>query len=47
MSNRRSTIEHVFEQQVIVDLNADESALVELIAELEHLKSAAAAAQAR
>jgi hypothetical protein len=37
----------VFESSVIVDLDAEESALVERIAELEHLKSAAAAAQAR
>jgi hypothetical protein len=37
----------VFEGLVIVDLDADESALVERIAQLEWLKSAAAAAQAR
>jgi hypothetical protein len=37
----------VFEELVIVDLDADESALVERIAQLEWLKSAAAAAQAR
>ena len=37
----------MFEQLVIVDLEADESALVERIAELEWLKSAAAAGQAR
>jgi hypothetical protein len=37
----------MFESPVIVDLDADESALVERVAELEHLKSAAAAAQAR
>ena len=37
----------MFEASVIVDLDADESALVERIAELEHLKSAAAAAQVR
>ena len=37
----------MFETAVVVDLDAEESALVERIAELEHLKSAAAAAQAR
>ena len=37
----------MFEELVIVDLDAQESALVERIAELEWLKSAAAAAQAR
>ena len=37
----------MFEPSVAVDLDAEESALVERIAELEHLKSAAAAAQAR
>jgi hypothetical protein len=37
----------VFESLVVVDVDADESALVERIAELERLKSAAAAAQAR
>jgi hypothetical protein len=47
MSDGRCTVEHVFEQSVFVDLDADESALVERIAELECLKSAAAAAQAR
>jgi hypothetical protein len=41
------TDEHVFEPLGIVDPDADESALVERIAELECLKSAAAAAQAR
>jgi hypothetical protein len=40
-------LEHVFETLVLVDPDADESALVERIAELEWLKSAAAAAQAR
>jgi hypothetical protein len=40
-------IEHVFETLVVVDPDAGESALVERIAELEWLKSAAAAAQAR
>jgi hypothetical protein len=43
----RSTLEQVFEELVIVDPDADESALVERIAELEWLKSAAAAAQVR
>ncbi len=37
----------MFDRLVVVDLDADESALVERIAELERLKSAAAAAQAR
>jgi hypothetical protein len=37
----------MFESLVVVDLDADESALVERIAALEWLKSAAAAAQAR
>jgi hypothetical protein len=37
----------MFESLVVVDVDADESALVERIAELERLKSAAAGAQAR
>jgi hypothetical protein len=37
----------VFEELVMIDPEADESALVERVAELEWLKSAAAAAQAR
>jgi hypothetical protein len=37
----------VFEELVLVDLDGDESALVERIAELEWLKAAAAAGQAR
>ncbi|HEX7825174.1 MAG TPA: DUF222 domain-containing protein [Mycobacterium sp.] len=37
----------MFESLVLVDLDADESALVERVAELERLKAAAAAGQAR
>jgi len=37
----------MFESLVLVDPDADESALVERIAELERLKSAAAAGQVR
>jgi hypothetical protein len=47
MSDGGGTLEHVCEALTIVDPDADESALVERIAELERLKSAAAAAQAR
>lgn len=40
-------IEHMFEEMAVVDPTADESALIERIAELESIKSAAAAGQAR
>jgi len=40
-------IEHMFEDLVVIDPAATESALVERIAQLERLKSAAAAGQAR
>ena len=46
MSVRACTIERMFES-LMVDPDADESALVERIAELERVKSAAAAGQAR
>jgi hypothetical protein len=40
-------LEHMFDSLAVVDPEADESALVERIAELEQVKSAAAAGQAR
>jgi len=47
MSDGWHILEHMFESLVLVDPDAAESALVARIAELEKLKSAAAAAQAR
>lgn len=47
MSVGTITIESMFEELIAVDPAADESSLVERIAELEALKSAAAAGQAR
>ena len=47
MSPTSGMIERVFESLMVVDPAADESALVERIAELERVKSAAAAGQAR
>jgi hypothetical protein len=47
LSSWSGMIERMFGQLVVVDPAADESALVERIAELERVKSAAAAGQAR
>jgi hypothetical protein len=47
MSDTRGIVERMFESLAIIDPQASESALVERIAELERLKSAAAAGQAR
>jgi hypothetical protein len=47
MSVEPSSIEHMFESLVEVDPAAGESALIERIAELERIKSAAAAGQVR
>jgi len=41
------TVEHMFEELMAVDPGADEAALIEHIAEMERVKSAAAAKQAR
>jgi Domain of unknown function (DUF222) len=42
-----ATLEHMFESFAMVDSSAEESTLIERIAELERVKSAAAAGQAR
>jgi hypothetical protein len=47
MSAKPVILEHMFESLLTVDPMADESTLVERIAELERIKSAAAAGQAR
>src|SRR6478609_3356491 len=47
LSGVADRIAHVFEELMTVDPRAGEAALVERIGELESLKSAAAAAQAR
>ena len=47
MSVGTARIEHMFESFAMVDLPAEESTLIERIAELERVKSAAAAGQAR
>ncbi len=47
MSVDTARIEHMFESLAMVDLLAEESTLIERIAELERVKSAAAAGQAR
>jgi hypothetical protein len=47
MSYRDGIIEYMFDSLVAVDPTADQSALIERIAELETIKSAAAAGQAR
>src|SRR6478609_1482555 len=47
MSQRPGIVEHMFDSLLAFDLTADEVALVKQIHELEHVKSAAAAAQAR
>lgn len=47
MSVGTASIEHMFESFAMVDLPAEESTLIERIAELERVKSAAAAGQAR
>ena len=47
MLDARGMIEHMFDELMAVDPEASESALVERIATLERLKSAAAAGQAR
>jgi hypothetical protein len=47
LSAPNDILEHMFDSLAVVDPEADESALVERIAELEQVKSAAAAGQAR
>ena len=47
MSVDTARLEHMFESSAMVDYPAEESTLIERIAELERLKSAAAAGQAR
>jgi hypothetical protein len=47
LSDHRNILEHMFDILAAVDPTADQSALIERIAELERVKSAAAAGQAR
>jgi hypothetical protein len=47
LSDEATIVEYMFDSLVVVDPSADESALVERIAELERVKAAAAAGQAR
>jgi hypothetical protein len=47
MSAGRVILEHMFDELTVIDPLADQSALVDRIAELERIKSAAAAGQAR